>query len=290
MSNKAIKSEAFQRATLKSEAYRVTGLLILLSALLAFAIVRGVSTGQYLLLALQSLVLAVIIVHEVIMLFSVLRAQRDGNPVQPSRWVFNVVIESQIPTIGLFLLLASNWQTPYQVMFAPVVLIYFLLIILSTLRLSPSLTLLSGLLSAIGYLFTFFYTELRFQGSAAVLVALPKAVYVAYAGLIFCAGIIGAVVASRIRTHVTAALREADLQNELAQINHDLEIARSIQQGLLPEKDLGLEQFDIAGWNKPADQTGGDYFDWQALPDGTVAISLADATGHGIGPALVGAS
>jgi serine phosphatase RsbU (regulator of sigma subunit) len=281
MTNMAIKSEAFQRATLKSETYRVTGLLILLSGLLAFAIVRGLSTGQYLLLALQTLVLAVIIVHEVIMLFSVLRALRDGNLVQPSRWVFNVVIESQIPTIGLFLLLASNWQTPYQVMFAPVVLIYFLLIILSTLRLSPSLTLLSGLLSAVGYLFTFLYTELRFQGSAAVLVALPKAVYVAYAGLIFCAGIIGAVVASRIRTHVTAALREADLQKELAQVNHDLEIARSIQQGLLPEKDLGLEQFDIAGWNKPADQTGGDYFDWQALPDGT---------GHGIGPALVGAS
>jgi serine phosphatase RsbU (regulator of sigma subunit) len=290
MSNNAIKSEAFQRAALKSEAYRVTGLLILLSALLAFAIVRGLSTEQYLLLALQTLVLAVIIVHEGIMLFSVLRTLRDGTLVQPSRWVFNVVIESQIPTIGLFLLLASNWQTPYQVMFAPVVLIYFLLIILSTLRLSPSLTLLSGLLSAVGYLFTFLYTELRFQGSAAILVALPKAVYVAYAGLIFCAGIIGAFVASRIRTHVTAALREADLEKEIAQINHDLEIARSIQQGLLPEKDLGLEQFDIAGWNKPADQTGGDYFDWQALPDGTVAISLADATGHGIGPALVGAS
>jgi serine phosphatase RsbU (regulator of sigma subunit) len=51
-----------------------------------------------------------------------------------------------------------------------------------------------------------------------------------------------------------------------------------------------MDDFELAGWNKPADQTGGDYFDWQTLPDGRIAISLADATGHGIGPALVSSS
>jgi serine phosphatase RsbU (regulator of sigma subunit) len=85
-------------------------------------------------------------------------------------------------------------------------------------------------------------------------------------------------------------MREAALQKELERVNRDLDIARSIQQGLLPGKPPGLDQFDFAGWNQPADQTGGDYFDWQALPDGRYAISLADATGHGIGPALVSAS
>ena len=48
-----------------------------------------------------------------------------------------------------------------------------------------------------------------------------------------------------------------------------------------------LAGFDIAGWNRPADDTGGDYFDWKALPDGKVVVSLADATGRGIGPALL---
>src|SRR6185503_3990265 len=48
--------------------------------------------------------------------------------------------------------------------------------------------------------------------------------------------------------------------------------------------------FEVAGWNQPADQTGGDYFDWQTLPDGRFAVSLGDATGHGIGPALLSAS
>jgi hypothetical protein len=43
-----------------------------------------------------------------------------------------------------------------------------------------------------------------------------------------------------------------------------------------------LQNFEVAGWNEPANQTGGDYFDWQSLPDGRLAISLGDATGHGM--------
>ena len=45
--------------------------------------------------------------------------------------------------------------------------------------------------------------------------------------------------------------------------------------------------FDIAGWNRPADRTGGDFFDWLRLPNGDIAFGLADVTGHGIGPALI---
>jgi serine phosphatase RsbU (regulator of sigma subunit) len=108
--------------------------------------------------------------------------------------------------------------------------------------------------------------------------------------LILAGGVIAAVVAVQIRGYVAGALREAALENELKAMNHDLEIARSIQQGLLPSSVPGLDNFEVAGWNEPADQTGGDYFDWQTLPDGRLAISLGDATGHGIGPALVMAS
>jgi Stage II sporulation protein E (SpoIIE) len=46
---------------------------------------------------------------------------------------------------------------------------------------------------------------------------------------------------------------------------------------------------EIAGWNQPADQTGGDYYDWQVLPDEKLLVALADVTGHGIGPALLAA-
>jgi serine phosphatase RsbU (regulator of sigma subunit) len=287
MPEAALQSEAFHHATLKSESYRVIGLLCLLGALLIFAVARGVATRQVQLVVFQFIVLALVIAHEGMMLRAIRKALRDENEVAQEKWALNVFVESQIPTIALFLLLAAQWLNPYQVLVAPAVLLYLLLIILSTLRLSPTLTFLTGLMSALGYLFITFYTKARFQNSEVQLGAFPMAVYFVYAGLILTGGILAAFVAARIRTHVTAALREAEFQSQLEQVNHDLDIARSIQQGLLPTKSPSLENFDLAGWNKPANQTGGDYFDWQSLPDGRLAISLGDATGHGIGPALI---
>jgi serine phosphatase RsbU (regulator of sigma subunit) len=285
----ALKSEAFRRATLTSESYRTTGLLYLLGTLAIFVSVRGFTTGDFPLVILQFLFLVFVIGHEVIMLLAIRRALRDGTEIGPDKWVLNVFLESQLPTVALLFLLAGPWLTPSQALVAPAVLVYFLLIILSTLRLSPTLTLLTGLLSALGYLFVTFYAALRFQTLAAQANALPMTVYFIYAGVILTGGILAAVVAGRIRTHVAAALREAELKSKLDQVNHDLDIARSIQQDLLPAQPPTLENFDVAGWNEPADQTGGDYFDWQSLPDGRLAISLGDATGHGIGPALVSA-
>jgi sigma-B regulation protein RsbU (phosphoserine phosphatase) len=70
-------------------------------------------------------------------------------------------------------------------------------------------------------------------------------------------------------------------------IERDLNIARSIQQGLLPRENPAFAGYDIAGWNRPADQTGGDFYDFLPLDDDSLAVLIADATGHGIGPALV---
>jgi phosphoserine phosphatase len=74
---------------------------------------------------------------------------------------------------------------------------------------------------------------------------------------------------------------------EKQRIQRDLNIARTIQQGLLPRSNPVLPGFDVAGWNRPADETGGDFFDFLPLEDGRLAVAIADATGHGIGPALV---
>jgi phosphoserine phosphatase len=68
---------------------------------------------------------------------------------------------------------------------------------------------------------------------------------------------------------------------------HDLEVAREIQQGILPDAPPPCEGFDIAGWNRPADQTGGDVYDFFEAGRDRIGIMAGDATGHGIGPALV---
>jgi phosphoserine phosphatase RsbU/P len=67
----------------------------------------------------------------------------------------------------------------------------------------------------------------------------------------------------------------------------ELDLARQIQQGLLPRRPPVQAGFDIAGWNQPADETGGDFFDFKELAGGNFAVTIADVSGHGIGPALV---
>ncbi len=60
-----------------------------------------------------------------------------------------------------------------------------------------------------------------------------------------------------------------------------------LQQGLLPDGPPSISGFDVAGFSAPADETGGDTYDFLALPDGRWLMAVADASGHGIGPALV---
>ena len=282
----ALQSRAFERASLKSEKYRVVALLCVLAGILVFVVIRGVVTQNYSLLLGQAVVLALAIAHEAVMWRAIRGALADDEGLFPELWIFNLVIESQFPTVALFVLLLAQWMTPFQVLVAPAIAIYFLFITLSILRLRPSLTFLTGLFSALGYLFVVFYVYFK---SVAGHDRFPFPVYVVYAVLIFTAGLIAAAVARQIRGYVGAALSEARLRSELQQINHDLEIARSIQTGLLPATPPQMNHFEVAGWNQPADQTGGDYFDWQVLPDGQLAVSVGDATGHGIGPALVSA-
>lgn len=70
-------------------------------------------------------------------------------------------------------------------------------------------------------------------------------------------------------------------------LERDIDLAREIQQQLLPRENPKLAGFDIAGWNRPADQTGGDCYDFFPVGEESLAVMVADATGHGIGPALI---
>ncbi len=290
MANDAIQSKAFHRAALQSESKRILGLLCVMGGLLLFAVVRGITSAEPRLLLAQFLLLAAAASFEVVMLTIVRRAIRLEQDIHRSLWLLMVFVETTLPTIAIFMQTESSYTTPYKSLVAPVILVYFILIILSTLRLAPHLCWLMGLLSALGYGAATVYTYQRYPNAEFRSDALPLAFYIVYALLMLLGGIVAGFVAGQIRTHVSAALREAELQRELERVNHDLGVARSIQQGLLPQQSPKLADYEVAGWNQPADQTGGDFFDWQELPDGRLAISLADVTGHGIGPALVAAA
>lgn len=99
--------------------------------------------------------------------------------------------------------------------------------------------------------------------------------------------VVAGILADRDFVVLSAITREATTRIEKERIQRNLAIARDIQQGLLPTMAPDLPGFDIAGWNEPADETGGDYFDFVPLADGRLAVAIADVTGHGIGAALV---
>lgn len=288
MTKTDIESTAFHEAALRSERLRIIALVVSTGVLLLIAVLRALlSRDPTTLRPLLGVMLVVgaLAVYELGMLWWIARCIRTHRQPAGYVWTANVVIESGMPTLVLFVLTESVFMGPYRALSAPAVLVYVFFILFSILRLRARLCILTGLVSALGYLAVLAYTSVAYPEPPPG--AFTMGTYATYAAFMLVAGFAAAFVSTEIRKHVVAALREADTRREIERIEHDLDIARSIQQGLLPQSKPNIEGFDIAGWSQPADQTGGDYYDWQELPDGRLAISLADVTGHGIGPALV---
>lgn len=77
---------------------------------------------------------------------------------------------------------------------------------------------------------------------------------------------------------------------EHMQISRDMELARSVQEHLLPASDPDIEGWDIAGCIRYCDQTGGDYYDFLGVngKDGHAhAVVVGDVSGHGLPSALL---
>ena len=78
------------------------------------------------------------------------------------------------------------------------------------------------------------------------------------------------------------------LKAENLRMETELDVARQLQQMLLPrEEELQkIEGLDIAGFMKPADEIGGDYYD-VLQHNGHVKIGIGDVTGHGLESGIV---
>ncbi len=82
------------------------------------------------------------------------------------------------------------------------------------------------------------------------------------------------------------------LQNGL-RMQAGLELARAVQQNLLPLEPPAIPGLDIAGASAYCDETGGDFYDIIDISRvGTrrVELAIGDVSGHGIGAALLMAS
>ena len=70
----------------------------------------------------------------------------------------------------------------------------------------------------------------------------------------------------------------------------ELEEARQIHLALLPRQVPQLPHLDIAVHMRSATEVGGDYYDFSVSTEGTLAIALGDATGHGLKAGIFGAT
>ncbi len=66
-----------------------------------------------------------------------------------------------------------------------------------------------------------------------------------------------------------------------------LKLAEEVQQNLLPQESPSLAGIDVAGTSIYCDETGGDYYDYFELSSGRLGVVVADASGHGVGAALL---
>jgi len=74
--------------------------------------------------------------------------------------------------------------------------------------------------------------------------------------------------------------------SERERMSKELEIARSVQMGLLPKSSPQIEGFDISGICIPAKEVGGDYFDFVTLGPKKLGIAIGDVSGKGVPAAI----
>ncbi|MGH8559276.1 MAG: PP2C family protein-serine/threonine phosphatase, partial [Methylococcales bacterium] len=86
------------------------------------------------------------------------------------------------------------------------------------------------------------------------------------------------------RRRAEEEIRKAHVK--LAVAHHEMKIARRIQESLLPSGPLIVPGVRVEGHCLPADQVGGDYFDYFCRGKDTVDVVIADVSGHAVGPAL----
>jgi len=81
--------------------------------------------------------------------------------------------------------------------------------------------------------------------------------------------------------------RLVERERERQRMEQEINIARDIQQALLPRNFRDFPHLSVSGCNFPCLSVGGDYFDVFPMGDGRTAFLIADVSGKGLGAAVV---
>jgi PAS domain S-box-containing protein len=94
-------------------------------------------------------------------------------------------------------------------------------------------------------------------------------------------------VAERTEQLRSAMAKQQEEARERQRIEQELQVARLIQQTLLPKSLPGLPGYDVAAYYQPAREVGGDFYDFLELEDSRLGLVVGDVSGKGVPAALV---
>lgn len=75
-------------------------------------------------------------------------------------------------------------------------------------------------------------------------------------------------------------------RDKLVALQNELDVARKMQQDILPKSFPDSEAFDLYASMLPALSVGGDFFDVYEFNDGRVGVAIADVSGKGVPAAM----
>ena len=96
-----------------------------------------------------------------------------------------------------------------------------------------------------------------------------------------------AVVKARVRSHILLREARAQLADQLAALNSELEMARQIQLSILPHSLPKVAGLDVAARFLPMTSVAGDFYDFIQVDDTHLGLLIADVSGHGLPAALI---
>ena len=87
-------------------------------------------------------------------------------------------------------------------------------------------------------------------------------------------------------SHFVSVARDITELKQKEEQEFQLQLARDVQRRFYAPPPT-VPGFDIGAASHPVYETGGDYFDFIHMPDGSIMIAMGDVKGHGYGSALL---
>jgi adenylate cyclase len=145
----------------------------------------------------------------------------------------NAFFEVSIPTFSLLIL--SIHIEPVAALVSPMLLLYFFIIIISSLELDPRLSFFTGAVAAAEYiLISFLYIGNTEHHTKIAVLDLPAA-YIARGGILLVSGILAGIVSIQIRKKIFRAFQAVEERNELEK-SFGQQVSKEIVDEILKNK------------------------------------------------------